>query len=86
MKSSFEQHDIETIADTVCERLEPKLQQMLNGSFAEEYLVDKHGAAKILGVTPEWIDNNYKDIPSYKVGGHRRYSPKELLQWVKEPC
>ena len=40
-------------------------------------------AAELLGITPGTLSNIYKQFPSYKVGGKRRYRRCELERRVR---
>jgi excisionase family DNA binding protein len=58
--------------------------QCLTGSGAP--LIDIHGVAEVLGVTPRHIQRLVAErrIPYFKVGRFVRFDPGELNEWLNE--
>lgn len=60
----------------------------VSGFFEEKRLLTVPEVAEILNVTPitvwRWIYEG--KIPSLKVGGTRRFSPKTLSNWLNKEC
>lgn len=53
-----------------------------------EPLVDKHAVASVLGKSVSWVEKRCADrtLPSYRVGGQRKFRLSEIEAWLKEAC
>ena len=49
-------------------------------------MLDVEGAAKLLGVSKSWIYRRTVsgEVPSFLVGGSRRFSRRDLEAWLEE--
>ena len=51
-----------------------------------EVLLDAHGVARWLGVTPAWVyaETRAGRLPHITVGRYYRYRPSSIEQWLKD--
>ena len=51
-----------------------------------EPMLDAKALAGVLGVHPNWVFEQVRlnQLPSYKLGHHRRFRPTEVLKYLAE--
>lgn len=72
------QLEINQLADAIAERLHERLSAE---HFADELLLDVHGAAKVMGCSVATVERRTRDgdLPSVKIGRLRRYRRCDLV-------
>ncbi len=80
----FEQDDIFPITNAIIKGLTPLLKQ--REKVSDDLWISKAEAAKILGATIRWLENNAEKlgVPKYKIGGLVRFKKSELIQWANK--
>src|SRR5438093_13112519 len=53
---------------------------------AMESMLTARQVAELLGVHENWVYDHAAsgDLPSYKIGGSRRFDPEELRDWIEQ--
>jgi len=51
-----------------------------------ESMLTARQVAELLGVHENWVYDHAAsgDLPSYKIGGSRRFDPEELRDWIEQ--
>lgn len=63
------------------------IKPLLNGKAEDDTIFTVKTLAKYLEVSEKWIYERvqFKEIPFYKIGGHVRFSKRNITTWV-EAC
>ena len=83
MKTEFELHDVQAIAEKVVELLKPYLSQRTDRQ--EDIILDVPGLCEYLHVTPKWIHErtHLKQIPYHKLSNKQlRFRKKKIDKWL----
>src|SRR5204863_4222891 len=58
----------------------------IQGGAAMESMITARQVAELLGVHENWVYDQAAsgELPSYKIGGTRRFDPDELRGWIAE--
>lgn len=78
MKLELSQEDLDLIAGRVVEMLKP----MIAGK--EQEIFDVQSLAQYLAVKPDWIYNNRRSLPHFKLLGQLRFRRSEIDSWMSK--
>lgn len=78
MKLELSEEDLDLIAGRVVEMLKP----LIGGKDRE--IFDVQGLALYLAVKPEWIYNNRRALPHFKLLGQLRFRRSEIDSWMSK--
>jgi len=80
MKTTFEEEDIDEIANAVVE----KLKQWSFNAQVEEIIFGKKELAKYLKVQPSWVDKNLYKLPHFKIGKYPRFKKTAIDKFLDQ--
>ena len=75
---------VNRIKNAIIKEITPLLKQ--REKLSDDLWISKEEAAKILGVSIRWLENNAEKlyVPKYKIGGLVRFKKSELIKWANK--
>lgn len=76
--------DTQELEERITQRVIKAITPLLNGKTEDDIIFTVKTLAGYLAVSEKWIYERvqFKEIPFYKMGGHIRFSKKEITRWL----
>lgn len=77
--------DTQEIAREIAGEVIRAIKPLLNGNAEDDIIFTVKTLAKYLEVSEKWIYERvqFKEIPFYKIGGHVRFSKRDITTWLE---